>query len=92
MKYIVIEVKLGNELKMEVPFVFPNNVVHSSMIIGAIAVCKSQKWDFQGVISAGEVLISASNCGGKSVSSNLESRGHEDACLINMVDYSGGFK
>ncbi len=90
MKYIVMSVINKSELELEVPFIFPDIVVHLHMS----TVCKTLlELHFPGSeikpISAGFVSSTAfeDDCYGKSESLNLPSRPERDSQLIKMCDY-----
>lgn len=92
MKYIVIRAKLGSgNLSLEFPLIFPNSIVHANMRNLALELCNLQGWTYEKTVAAGEVYVSASRCHGFSETLKLESRGHEDARLINGSDYGGDF-
>lgn len=89
MKYIVMGVLTKSGLDCEIPFVFPDLVVHLNMA----TVCKVLLEDqFKGadvrVISAGFInsIDVTSECYGKSESLGVTSR-PEDTRLIKMCDY-----
>ncbi len=90
MKYIVMQVLNKSGLDLEVPFVFPEIIVHSMMA----EACRSllsihfPESDIK-AISAGFTSSMAfeDDCYGKSESLNLESRPERDNALIKMCDY-----
>lgn len=90
MKYIVMQVKSKKVGTLEIPFLFPEIVVHSDMAKAAAHLLRGQFQD--GVIvpiSAGFFCSPDLDivCHGKSESLNLESRPKVDSQLIMMSDY-----
>jgi len=94
MKYIVVEVttKPDGGLTMEIPFIFPNRMVHGLMVTVAAAAVQAHGWTFQSLISAGDISVGGANCGGESTSTGVASRGDEDVNLILMNDYGAGIR
>ena len=92
MKYIVMSVKQNKAdgFSLEVPFMFPDAVVHLYMSTVAKLVCE-QQWKNCEIkcISAGFFSSTAleANCYGKSESIGIKSRGERDAYLIRNSDY-----
>jgi len=89
MKYVVMSVRLG-ELNIELPFVFPEVCVHSTMAFGFDRALRQQ---YRGAlvrpVSAGFISSTAieEGCHGDSETLQLKSRGEVDDKLINMMDY-----
>jgi hypothetical protein len=95
MKYIVMRVvmkgsKEGEHFVLEVPFVFPEIIVHSMMCGVCVRLCMDTWSKAMSVlpISAGFVSSTAfeDECYGESESLKLKSR-PEDSDLIRMCDY-----
>jgi hypothetical protein len=89
MKYIVMDVKKPGGFHLEVPFVFPDMVVHHMMAQVCKALCEAT-WPETEVkpVSAGFVSSTAfeDECYGESETLGLKSR-PEDSRLIQMCDY-----
>lgn len=90
MKYIVLNVISKSGMGMDVPFVFPDIIVHSMMAHVCVDLCK-MTWGADvdvTPISAGFLSSTAfeDECYGESMSLGLKSR-PEDSRLIKMCDY-----
>ena len=85
MKYIVIEVT-GN-VELQVPFVFPEMLVHAMVAAQMEALLRIQYPGCKAsTVSAGSINVTAQSTYGKSVSLDLNSR-VSDGQLINGADY-----
>jgi hypothetical protein len=96
MKYVVLEVDMGTDTKLEVPFVFPDLLVHKSVAAQMTHLCYRNFPKCHNVrcISAGFVssIDMQVSCYGKSESLNVISREKEDSALISMCDYGSMIK
>lgn len=95
MKYVVIEVKHGDDVR-EFPIIFPNILVHS-VVAGSVIAGMQRYHDKEATykaVSAGEIssmtLGERGACHGESETLKLKSRGDTDAALIKMHDYCHG--
>ncbi len=90
MKYIVIEVRFSNDHCLEVPFIFPEFVVHVDMATSMISYLSKEYENTVVTAIAGGFVNSMDMTGirptGKSTSLKVESRS-EDRQLITMCDY-----
>lgn len=80
---------------MEIPFIFPNNLIHKEVADAMKPVVKSTFGDPPNVtvVSAGDYAPDFDGCcSGSSTSLGLKSREEEDDLLISMNDYGAGFK
>lgn len=92
MKYIVMQVAgPDSTIVREIPFIFPEIVVHSDMSKAMKVMLRQQfKHPKQitciaaGFFSSVDIITM---CYGESTSLDLKSRGEEDMDLINMCDY-----
>ena len=93
MKYIVLGVIHESGMKMEVPFIFPEHIVHAMMSQVCKVLCEAT-WQDSTItpISAGFVSSTAfeDDCYGESETLGLKSR-PEDSRLIKMCDYGSMF-
>lgn len=98
MKYVMIEVPAHGELPARrVPIIFPDLLVHAHVAEAMEHVVKSTLAAKARVkvktTSAGECRLNDVLCAGKSESLNgLQSRGRDDAQLIEMYDYLHGIE
>lgn len=96
MKYIVLQVSMFSDMTVEIPIVFPENLVHSVVAEGFIGVL--QKHYPEKVIrpiAAGFVtstVFGGQHCYGESETLKMSSRGGEDDRLLMMADYGGCIK
>lgn len=81
MKYIMFQTKDGKKI----PIIFPNFMVHSM-----VAERLQDLTLDGGIVSAGQIKISVSNCNGYSESLKVGVR-KGDAILIHEYDYFHGF-
>lgn len=92
MKYIVMEVKMPKGGTLEIPFVFPDIIVHAMMAQVAKPLCEAT-WPgcITKPIAAGNFcsLDLTCECGDWSETLNLYSRGDTDSQLLRMADYGG---
>lgn len=88
MKYVVIKYDCGS-IERESMFVFPNEIVHEYMAAVAKILIEEHGWKNPVPVSAGEISH-LGECGGRSSTLNLDSRGERDSQLWFMQDYGGG--
>lgn len=98
MKYIVCRVNRDGEQFLDVPFVFPNLLVHSMVFSQMRALLENQYFDSKAktevvALSAGDIIFSETGwCSGKSESLGVVSRGELDDKLIILNDYGSGLR
>jgi hypothetical protein len=102
MKYIVCQVQRDGAPFLNVPFVFPDVLVHAMVFSQMRALLEMQY--FSAVhktevtaLSAGEFSSTVFEdpsglCHGKSSTLGVASRGREDDALLGMSDYGAGFE
>lgn len=92
MKYIVLEAETSKGgVQREIPFIFPDHLVHSEMVHGLKTALIAQGFkDNAKVISAGFYNQMTGSASGDSDSLGVASRGEEDSRLILMADYGVG--
>lgn len=92
MKYIILSGKIGTTVR-EVPFIFPEFMVHAHMVAVASALLKHPHCmsDVK-VVSAGEIQFTAESChgGSTSIKPAVISREQTDTNLINTYPYLHG--
>lgn len=90
MKYIMLEMQIGEDLYRLVPIIFPNTLVHSEVAEAFISSLEKDKFVAQ-VVSAGEctTLVSV-NMDSYSVSLGGVVPNEGDESVINTVDYFHG--
>ena len=92
MKYIVIEVRFSNDHCLEVPFIFPEFIVHADMADRMKQYLASEYKDTTVTTIAGG-FVNSMEVGsgirptGESTSAKVKSRGNKDKQLITMCDY-----
>jgi hypothetical protein len=101
-KYIVLQVKTVNdngEFIRELPFIFPNELVHADVATDLAAAIRSTHIDerrpgavLTSVVSAGFIssLSIEGGCHGASETLKIASRGKQDDDLIKTLDYMHG--
>ena len=92
MKYVIVEAtKPDSSLKVELPLVFSNFMVHADMA-EALSKVLLEKHGFESKpVAAGEYNIISGSCHGRSTTLNLASRGNVDEQVINLNDYGFGY-
>lgn len=85
MKYVMLKIESG-DMAQELPFIFPNQLVHSDI---AAALESVPGMEGAKVVAAGECHVQ-SKCSGRSTTMNLSSRGKRDSENINTIDYCHG--
>ena len=90
MKYIVLQATSGRSLKMELPFVFGNNLAHKIVARHAAKALREHGYHSVKAVSAGEFNPMDGGCTGGSETLKLKSRGVKDVNLIGNHDYTGG--
>jgi len=93
MKYIVMVRKVGG-MTREVPVLFPSELVHRH-VADALLKLPGNPYGFENrVAAAGDVTlgIGTVECGGRSSTLNIGSRGEADERLIEMCEYGAGVK
>lgn len=94
MKYIVIQLIFSIDNVRELPFVFPDVVVHKDMADSMVGILKAQfpsaaiKPVAAGFLSS--MTFNEDCCNGKSISLHLNSRGKQDSRLLMGMDYFHG--
>lgn len=96
MKYIVLACRMTNDATLELPVVFPNNLVHRE-VADALVPCVQKHFPGKAVtvVSAGEIsstVFGSDMCHGRSDTLNMNSRGAEDDALLMMNDYGANYK
>ena len=91
MKYIVADIRISESIYREVPFIFPEFMVHSLFAECIPGIARKHEWRLAGFISAGFMEIDG-ECHGKSESMKLTSRPEEDTLLIRMINYGVGIR
>lgn len=101
MKYVVLEVKdetRSGLLIREVPFIFPDALVHADVEYWMTRLLRKERPDGRlrqittvsaGFLSSIDLDVT---CHGESQSIGTESRGDEDSELIRTMDYSHGVR
>lgn len=96
MKYVVFQVSLTDDHNLEIPVVFPGNLVHSIVTEDFInALQKHFPSKVIRPISAGflsSMVFGGVMCHGDSESLKLNSRGPEDDALLIGLDYGSMHK
>lgn len=92
MKYIVLQTTpKNNEIKREFPIIFPDVLVHSEVAEQMQHSLMRQHITAKPVAAGFLNLVGLNlNCGGRSETLNLDSRGDVDSALISMHDYYHG--
>jgi hypothetical protein len=92
MKYVMFQTEVEEE-KINIPIIFPNNLVHS-LAAKFFSFCLRAHGIVAEPISAGTVTIFGTdvNCTGESDTLKLTSRGTVDAQIIHNLDYSVGIE
>lgn len=93
MKYLIFSGTTPTGITQEVPFVFPNVLVHCMVaeqmrhLLETTHCLKDLK-----VVGAGEVSVRFGNCSGEATSFKplIPSRGKEDRATLIINDYTGG--
>jgi hypothetical protein len=85
MKYVMLQTQIG-DMKQAVPIIFPKQLNHIDV---ADAIRKLEGMENAQVVSAGECNVRG-QCGGRSPTLSLDSRGKEDDEIINTIDYMQG--
>lgn len=93
MKYVILEVSRDGQPMLEVPFVFPDFLVHKEVADSMrLHICVKHSMD--GVVTSvkpvGAGFLASPDfhhCHGESESLKLKSRGKVDDRLISMCDY-----
>ena len=93
-KYVVIRMTPKEEkacVAWELPFIFPDKVVHKDFADAVIASQQKEHPDMKfEVVSAGEVSLWVDSCAGESTTLNLKSRKDTDQMLISTFPYCHG--
>lgn len=87
MKYILFEVAVKKDLTLNIPFVFPNVLVHQDAAEHLQhLLCMTFDTPEVKPVSAGFFNTLTGQCGGRSESMGLESR-PQDSDLVRLADY-----
>lgn len=89
MKYVVFRKEEANGDAMEIPILFPNQLVHQLV---AEKLLEMEGMEGFKVVSAGECssMDVSPKCSGRSDTLKVESRGKVDSDLFPMYDYMHG--
>lgn len=91
MKYVIMACHFGGT-EREMPFIFPDMIVHDHMKTYATHLLNSYKATHIECVSAGfcNFIMDEVNCSGESESIGVKSRGERDNILIQGFNYSHG--
>lgn len=91
MKYIVMKVQVKEDFIIEIPFVFPEIIVHANIADFCKVLLEKHFPAAESIqpISAGfcSSMAFEDDCYGESETLKLKSRPQEDSALIKMCDY-----
>lgn len=90
MKYVMLEVEIGDGLVKKVPIIFPDFMIHEDLY-SAVAKILYDHHDMKHIkpVSAGDVNIRVDSCHGQSITLKVKSD-KEDVTTINMYNYCHG--
>lgn len=94
MKYVVFKIEISDTLARLEPVIFGDALVHAEVAryFAACAV-RAHGWRSAAPVSAGYVEFGPDGvmCHGRSETLKMDSRGEEDARLIEFADYGVGY-